>query len=255
MALCLAESIIERRGFDAEDQMQRYVRWWTSGHLSSTGRCFDIGNTVRGALERFRRTGEPFAGSTDRSSAGNGSIMRLAPIPIAFFLSGPQALHFCSESSRTTHATPAAVDACRYLGALILGALGGASKEEPLSPMYAPWPGVWSEHPLVPEIEAIARGSFRTKEPPAIRGSGYVVESLEAALWAFHRSDGFREGCLRAVNLGDDADTTAAVFGQMAGAHRGESAIPAEWRAKLARKELLHRYAETLVELAFDRDR
>ena len=82
------------------------------------------------------------------------------------------------------------------------------------SPRYAPVPGYWDEHPLTPEIDEIARGSFREREPPEIRGSGYVVRSLEAALWAFDRSESFREGCLLAVNLGDDADTTGAVFGQ-----------------------------------------
>src|SRR5438876_7013096 len=75
MALCLATSLIECRGFNAHDQMRRYVLWWREGYLSGTGRCFDIGNTVRDALHRFERTGEPFSGSTDPYSAGNGSLM------------------------------------------------------------------------------------------------------------------------------------------------------------------------------------
>jgi hypothetical protein len=103
------------------------------------------------------------------------------------------------------------------------------------------------------EIAAVARGSFRRREPPEIRGSGYVVESLEAALWALSRTDSFRDGALAAVNLGDDADTTGAVYGQLAGALYGEDGIPAEWRTKLALRETIERSAERLHELAADR--
>jgi len=84
MALCLADSPIACGGFNAADQMDRYVRWWREGYLSSNGECFDIGITVSDALSHYRRTGEPFAGSTDPYSAGNGSLMRLAPLPLFF---------------------------------------------------------------------------------------------------------------------------------------------------------------------------
>jgi ADP-ribosyl-[dinitrogen reductase] hydrolase len=249
MALCLAESLIEKRGFDAADQMQRYVRWWRHGHLSSTGHCFDIGGTTRDALARFERTGEAHAGSTVRSHAANGSLMRLAPVPL-FFWTSRDAIELSGRSSLTTHGSPLPVDACRYLGALIVGALRGATRDELLAPYYEPWPGCWDEHPLVPEIADIAAGSFRTKQPPAIRGTGYCVDALEAALWAFAASSDFRSGALLAVNLGDDADTTGAIYGQLAGAFYGESGIPLEWRLKLALKATLDRYAESLFQLS-----
>jgi ADP-ribosylglycohydrolase len=166
MALCLAESLVEEQGFDPADQMSRYLRWWREGHLSSSGACFDIGGTVSSALSRFELTGETFSGSTDPHSAGNGSIMRLAPVPL-FFASNPeQAIAMSAESSRTTHGTETAVDACRYLGALIVGALQGASKESLLSDRFTPVPGYWDAHPLCQEIDAIAGGSFKDKEPP-----------------------------------------------------------------------------------------
>ena len=92
----------------------------------------------------------------------------------------------------------------------------------------------------------MARGSFKRKEPPAIKGSGYVVKSLEAALWAFYKSNSFEEGCLLAVNLGDDADTTGAVYGQIAGAYYGAQAIPAHWRERLAMRELIENMADEL---------
>ncbi len=248
MALCLAESLIECRGFDPTDQLRRYVRWYRQGHLSSRGRCFDIGGTTSSALRQFEQTGEAYCGSADTYSAGNGSIMRLAPVPLFFAGDPREAVARAADSSRTTHGAVEAVNACRYLAALIVGALQGASKEELLSDHYAPAAGLWDEEPLAPRIAEIAAGSFRRREPPEIRGGGYVVHSLEAALWAFDRSSSFREGALLAVNLGDDADTTGAVFGQLAGAYHGEPGIPREWRDRLAMRELIASMAERLFE-------
>ncbi len=248
MALCLAESLIEQRGFDAADQMGRYVRWRSHGHLSSNGRCFDIGNTIAGALRRFEASGDPWAGSTDAYSAGNGSIMRLAPVPLFYAADAAQAIAMSGDSSRTTHGAAACIDACRYLGGLIVGALRGETKETLLAPFYHPMPGAtWQ---LDPAIAAIAAGSFARNAPPAIRGSGYVVASLEAALWAFHHSDTFAAGCLLAVHLGEDADTTAAVYGQLAGAYYGAASIPAAWRNRLAHADLITGFADRLHDLA-----
>jgi protein-tyrosine phosphatase len=160
------------------------------------------------------------------------------------------AIEFAAESSRTTHAAITAVDACRYFAALIVGALRGASKDELLLDHYSPVKDYWKKHPLCEEIRDIAGGSFRHKEPPAIIGSGYVVRSLEAALWAFHKCSDFREGCLLAANLADDADTTAAVYGQLAGAFYGEEEIPKEWLAKLAMRDRIEAYASRIFELS-----
>ena len=183
MALCLAESLIERGAFDPVDQLQRYTRWWRQGHLSSNGRCFDIGNATRAALARFERTGEAFCGSTDPYSAGNGSLMRLAPVAL-FYADRPlEAVLRAADSSRTTHAAEECVDACRYMAGLLVGALRGESQDGLLGKMFEPIAGIWNQHPLVPAIEEIASGSFRTKQPPAIQGSGHVVRSLEGALW------------------------------------------------------------------------
>ncbi|HEX7242238.1 MAG TPA: ADP-ribosylglycohydrolase family protein [Longimicrobiaceae bacterium] len=250
MALCLAESLIERRGFHPHDQLTRYLRWYRTGHLSSTGRCFDIGVTVGLALRRFESTGAAYCGSTDPSTAGNGSLMRLAPVPLFYSREPWAAIEWSGESSRTTHAAQAAVDACRYFGALLAGAVSGASKEEILGTMYAPLGGYWESHPLAPEVEEVARGSFRHREPPQIVGSGYVVRSLEAALWAFHTTDTFAAGCLRAANLGNDADTTAAVYGQLAGAFYGVRRIPSAWREQIAMRDLIERYATSLYQLS-----
>lgn len=248
MALCLAESLLACRGFDPIDQLQRYVRWWREGYLSSTGECFDIGNTTRQALSAFERTSEPFCGPTDANSAGNGSLMRLGPAPLFFARQPEDAIERAADSSRTTHGAQAAIDACRYFAGLIVGALQGVPKEQLLAPRFSPAPGLWERQPLCDEINEIAQGSFQRRNPPEIRGSGYVVHTLEAALWAFDRTDNFRDGCLRVVNLGDDADTTGAVFGQLAGAYYGECGIPSEWRARLHAHDMIASIADRICQ-------
>ncbi|MFN2196175.1 MAG: ADP-ribosylglycohydrolase family protein [Anaerolineales bacterium] len=252
MALCLADSLINQEGFDPQDQMERYLRWWHTGYWSSNGQAFDIGNTVRQALLRYQQDGDPYAGATDPYSAGNGSLMRLAPVVLFFAGQPEQALVHAALSSRTTHAAPAAVDACRYFAGLLLGALAGVPKHELLAENFSPVEGILDTNPLVPEIRAIAEGSFRYKMPPAIQGSGYVVKSLEAALWAFYHASDFRAGCLMAANLGDDADTTAAIFGQIAGAYYGLEGIPSEWLEKISLRPQIEEMADQLWLLAQD---
>jgi ADP-ribosyl-[dinitrogen reductase] hydrolase len=249
MALCLAESLVECHGMDAADQMQRFLRWYRDGHLSSTGTCFDVGGTTRRALRAFEKSGDPWQGGTDPAWIPNGSLMRLAPVPMFFAGDPARAIAAAAESSRTTHAAPIVVDACRYFAALLTGAFAGASKAQLLDDVYGDVLGYWNTQPLAPEIRAIAAGSFRTKQPPEIRGAGSATGALEAALWAFDRTSSFREACLLAVNLGDDADTTGAICGQIAGAYYGEDGIPAAWRAKLARWDVIDRLAEEVVQV------
>jgi ADP-ribosyl-[dinitrogen reductase] hydrolase len=246
MALCLASSLVERHGFDARDQMERYCKWADTGYLSSTGRCFDIGNTVASALRRFRQTGDPYAGSNAPHSAGNGSIMRLAPIPMFFFPDIDAAERFAAESSRTTHGAAECIDACRLLARIICRALSGKPKDEVALEDSKTFVG--SE-----KIVAIARGAYREKSREEIRGSGYVVDSLEAAMWCFIHADSFAEAILMAANLGDDADTTAAVCGQVAGAYYGAQQIPAAWLERLALRSEITGLADQLYSVNKER--
>jgi ADP-ribosylglycohydrolase len=239
MALCLAMSLLEKNGFDPKDQMDRYCRWWKEGYLSSNGGCFDIGNTVSDALRRYARTGDPIAGSTDPHSAGNGSIMRLAPVAMFYYPDIAAAIRYAAESSRTTHGAPECIDACRLLAGMICRALSEAAKEEILFGEAASFRGE-------AKITMIARGDYRNKSSEKIRGSGYVVESLEAALWCFRQTDTFEAAILKAANLGDDADTTAAICGQVAGAFYGESGIPEKWLAQLVMREEITALADRL---------
>jgi ADP-ribosyl-[dinitrogen reductase] hydrolase len=241
MALCLADSLIATGRFDPKDQMKRYCRWMDEGYLSSNGRCFDIGGTVRRALSRYKKTGEPFSGSTDPHSAGNGCIMRLAPIPMFFYPDRRAVIEMSGESSRTTHGAPECVEACRLFGGILYQVLTGAGKEDILLNHQV-------DRIMSNKIQAIAHGGYRTKNENQIRGSGYVAESLEAALWCFDRSGSFKEAILKAANLGDDADTTAAVCGQIAGAFYGEPGIPPKWLEKLALLETIRGMADSLFE-------
>ena len=250
MALCLADSLLEMRGFDARDQIKRYVRWWRTGYRSSTGYLFDIGIATSDALARFENSGDPWSGSTDPDSAGNGSIMRLAPVVLAYANSPPLVMKMSLDSSRTTHGAEEATDACRYFGGLIFLALSGQSKDAILSGTAALSAIGLGSDDLVPNVSEVASGSFKRKEPPEIEGAGYVVRSLEAALWAFHTTNNFEDGCLAAVNLGDDADTTAAVYGQIAGAHYGATGIPEGWLEKLYARDEIVVHADGLYELS-----
>ncbi|MDE0651580.1 MAG: ADP-ribosylglycohydrolase family protein, partial [Gammaproteobacteria bacterium] len=141
--------------------------------------------------------------------------------------------------------------ACRYFAGLLVGALRGVDKQTLLSGHYSPVEGLWDEAPLAPKIAAIADGSFKVKQPPEIRGTGYVVDTLEAVLWAFFHTDDFRDGALKVVNLGDDTDTTGAIFGQIAGAHYGAESIPTEWRQRLTMGAEIASMADRLRERAF----
>jgi ADP-ribosylglycohydrolase len=252
MALALADSIATV-GWDLDDQMRRYVRWWRAGAYSVNGTCFDIGITTRGALHRFEQHPDAMT-SGDRAdrASGNGSIMRLAPVPIRYAecFRGHLArlATLAGESSLPTHASATCVSACRYLAVVLSGLIHGVDRDEVLASDWEPLRRLRAAEPLHPDVDVVAGGSFRERQPPAIRGAGYVVQSLEAALWAFHDARDFREAVLRAVNLGDDADTTGAVCGQLAGACWGESGIPADWLAGLARKDLLESALQGLLQ-------
>jgi ADP-ribosyl-[dinitrogen reductase] hydrolase len=238
MALCLATSLVYKNGFDATDQMNRYCNWRSTGYMSSNGRCFDIGLTVATALKRYQVTGDPFAGDTDPHTAGNGALMRLAPVPMFYACNAAATWHDAGESTRTTHGAMEAIECSRLFAMLLRNALMGTPKKGLLH-FEAP-------EPFSGKVAAIARGEFLGKTGQQIRGSGYCVASLESALWAFFSTDSLEEAILAATNLGDDADTTAAICGQLAGAFYGEQAIPGEWLQKLVMREEIARLADEL---------
>lgn len=246
MALCLADSLISKRGHDALDQMTRYHRWREFGENSVTGSCFGIGRTVNASINRFVGTGEPNAGSRAYNTAGNGSIMRLAPVAIFYSPTKNIALNIAidkaKDSSIVTHAEPRTIEAYQIMAWLLFHIFDGANNKEKLFNDLAS-----AFTSLTPQSKSVASGSFLTKERYQIFGTGFVIDSLEAALWCFANSDGFEEGALLAANLGDDADTTAAVYGQLAGAFYGVDALPIHWLEKLAWRKKIEETAERLA--------
>ncbi len=238
MALCLAGSLIANEGsIHPKDLAERFVRWWKQGENSVTGRCFDIGNATRSALESFVRTGRP-EGSADPYSAGNGGIMRLAPVALVANGDAAKAASLARAQSRVTHAAPECLDAADVLTRVLTAGIEGQGHDALKAGAAA----------IVetPKVRAVAEGSWGVKDRNDIRSSGYVVDMLEAALWAVAQSKTFEEAILKAVNLGDDADTVGAVTGQIAGAIWGYSAIPDTWTRRLAWNEKLLAIASTL---------
>ena len=239
MALCLAASLIELKRFDPADQMARYGRWMREGYMSATGHCFDIGNTVRAALHRYAVTGNPYAGSVHPRTAGNGSIMRLAPVVIAHYRDREKVLSYAAESSRTTHGCEEAVESCRLFSVMLQAAMQAKDKA---SIIYEHGYASSSE-----KVNAIANAYYLTKSYDELSGKGYVISTLETALWCFHQAGSYQEAILMTVNVGDDADTTAAVCGQIAGAYYGYDGIPQSWRNALYMQAEIADMAEQLL--------
>ena len=233
MAVCLAESLLWVPTLDARDLMRRFRDWWREGVNSATGVCFDIGMTTRAAIARFERDGDPVAGDTDPRCAGNGSVMRLAPVAVRWWRDVARAEAVAQAQSRTTHGAAEAVDGCALLARSLCRLIAGEGKAA-LRVEEAGWVG---------PIQAVGRGIYAGKTADEIASTGYVTHTLEAAYWAVARSGNFEEAVLLAANLGGDADTVAAVTGQLAGALWGYGDIPLRWR------RLLHEY-ERLVGLA-----
>jgi ADP-ribosyl-[dinitrogen reductase] hydrolase len=241
MALCLGDSLLEK-GFDLHDQITKYVKWYREGYMSSNGRCFDIGIATREALSRFIAGGNPEAGSTNPRSAGNGCIMRLAPVPIMYADNIEEAARLSAEQSKTTHGATECIEASQLFGGILARTLqGGVSKTQSLVPEIKS-----SFQYSSARIQTIADGAYFEYDSLQIKGSGYVVDSLEAALWCFHITDNFKDAVLTAANLGDDADTTAAITGQIAGAYYGEAGIPQHWLDQIFMTKEIGEMAEQL---------
>lgn len=267
MALCLANSLVARRDYVPYDQLVRYKWWYRDGYMSSTGKCFDIGAATKKSLAEFEHRQKLFAekhgippdqldflsdsellkkfdvNCSDEGVAGNGALMRLAPVPLFFYQHPTYAVKYSGLSGKITHGDDKAYDACRYYGALIVAAVNGEKREHLLDKNFYDIHKEWfGNEPLHPDIENIARGSYQKKEGYAkgIRGKGYIVSALEAALWAFWSDEGsFETGVLAAINLGDDTDTTAAIYGQLAGAYHGYENLPKKWVEQVYAKKFI----------------
>ncbi len=245
MALCLAESLIERSGFDAADQLARYTRWQREGYLSATGQCLGITAASARALAAAQWRGRPLSESGDPAALESESLSRVAPIVLHFFARPEEAVALAADAARLTTHSPLVLDACRLLAAMLHAALRGESRERVLAPDRA----VFGAHPLREPVAAIlTRGLGAKYEPPAADGGALAV--LELARACLAGSANFREGALRAVNLGGDSDVIGAVYGQLAGAHYGLAGIPRAWRQALSQSELIVELGDGLLRSA-----
>ncbi|MEI7555685.1 ADP-ribosylglycohydrolase family protein [Candidatus Chlorohelix sp.] len=247
MTLCLAESLLECKGFDLHNQIKYYLRWFDEGYNSCKEYAFDRGGTIKLSFKHYKENPNAYE---PHPGAGNGSLMRIAPIPLLYRNNALLAVEMAGAMSRTTHGLEQATDACRYYAGLIFAALNGVDKEELLSANYCPVPGLWEKQPLHPEIAAIAEGEFKQVAPPPIKNNGYVTTSLKTALWGFYHGKDFKDGLLKVVNIGGDTDSTGAIYGSLAGAFYGEESIPENWRQKLAMKDKIQKLSEDLYQLA-----
>ncbi len=243
MALLLGESLLERAGFDGQDQVNRYVRWQREGYGSSTGQCVGISASVARALATALYRRQPFAGSHDPAQLDKDPLSRVAPVVMYFFSDPEAAIARAVEAARITAQAPMVLDCVRLLAAMLRQALAGRDKAAILRPPRESWESLNTR----PEVLAVYDGSYLRRMPPEITGGGHVVQALEAALWAFHRGESFREGALLAANLGRDCDVVASTYGQIAGAYHGVSAIPGIWRNSLMRQEVVIDTADRLL--------
>lgn len=236
MALCLAESLIKDPTLDTTDLLRRFTNWYRHGHNASTGRCFDIGNTTRTALRNFESDGST-VNNTHFMDAGNGSIMRLSPAVIANYDNEAEAIRVSKLQSETTHASKNCTDSCEAMALLILNAIYADNKDRIVSIDIK---DQWSD-----DVKDIFSRLEVTRDE--VSSSGYVIHTLHAALWCIRQTDNFKDAILLATNLGDDADTVAAVTGQIAGAFYGLSGIPIDWVEKLYESERFIQLTEELI--------
>lgn len=243
MALCLAETYINRGFCDTDFFREKLIDWYKNGHNSSNGTCFDIGNATRFALEQVICNGPDWVGNTSPDSAGNAALIRHAPVAIFRRKSFIDGWRDASIQSMATHSAPESINACQFFNIVLHYLLNGYSKEEAFSP---------HKMSALVRILIINAGEYKSKSRDQIRSTGYVIDTLEAALWAVWHTDNFKDAILLAANLADDADSVAATAGQLAGALYGFSGIPKEWRDKIVYKDKIIDFAEKIFTLSPD---
>ncbi|OUJ72934.1 ADP-ribosylglycohydrolase family protein [Hymenobacter crusticola] len=251
LTFCLAESLCH--GYDLSDLSRRFINWYDHGYWTAHGVMFDVGITTREAIQRLKAAPDVLAaGRTDEYSNGNGALMRI--LPLAF--SQPDALlqvrfQLIQEVSALTHGHIRSAVACLLYLEIAAHLQAGLSPANAYERLCQEAPSKLYELQIpaheADKFELVLSGRLADVPQTAINSSGYVLHTLEAALWCLLRHETYAETVLAAVNLGDDTDTTGAVAGGLAGLSYGEAAIPAEWLQVLVRRsdieDLSHRLA------------
>jgi len=241
MLLCLASSLKECRGFEPIDQLNKYCDWKRNGYMSSSDDkwLYDIGSTTNYALNLFTRdrgTTRQYYGSTNPQMSGNGGIMRLAPVAVMYWYDHLLAGEYAALSSKTTHASVECLDAARMLGQVLALMLQG--KEIKLE----------EDQFTSIAVRALAAGEYKSKSRDQIKTSGYVIHSLEAALWALHVTASYEEGIMLLAVMGGDVDTVCCIYGALAGAKYGLTSIPSRWVNALQKPNMVRDVIYGLVD-------
>ena len=248
MTLCLAHSLITQKGFNLKNQTEQYIKWFLDGFMSHNGKAIGIGYTTLLSLTLYIKTKKIYTILTDEKYSGNGSLMRVLPVILFFAHDIEKAVYYSGESSKNTHGSQIAIDACRYFAYIICKIIHGTTKEEIKSKEFKQQTiDFFNKKPLHKKVEKIIEGEYFEKNTDEIKSTGYVVDTLESALWSFITTDNFETALLKAVNLGDDADTVGSITGQIAGVYYGYNQIPNRWTKNIAKKEWLKSISHKLI--------
>ncbi len=236
MTLCLAQSIIDCKTIDKQDNLEKYSRWYRHGYMSSKDYCFDIGAQTKYSILSYTQHKTIICPLSERKHSGNGGIMRISPVPIFYHKKKIQyCINACEESSITTHSSKICRDSAKYIGCILHLLINGITRDKVIKKAQK----YFKRSELCSEILDIYDGKYLVKERKDISSSGYVIHTLEASLYSFFKFDTFEESLLFSVNLGDDADTVGCVTGMICGAYYGINTIPKKWLDTLHKKELL----------------
>jgi len=249
LLLCTAEALID--GFDLKRIADLFTRWFYKAHWTPEGLVFDVGNATRESIERLARGTSPEqAGAADERSNGNGSLMRILPVALRFAQSPPdELLEYLHFASCLTHRHPRSQMACGFYGLMVAGLLEGKNPADAYRHAVHSLATLCNESPYKNELshfDRILNGNLAELDESDIRSGGYVIDTLEASIWCLLTTSSFTEAVLKAVNLGDDTDTTGCVTGGLAGIWYGLSAVREDWLSAIARRgdigELFARY-------------
>lgn len=236
MSLLIAESLLEKGRFVATDIAKRFQHW------SRTAK--DVGVQTTAVVNMARYTDDPercssrYHADNPDSSAGNGALMRCAPIALFYLNSLEHVVEFSRSCARVTHSDARAQSSCVILNTWIRAAILNGIQD-----------GRAEAFALLEQSELAAwkkLANIETYNERDIASSGYTVHTLEAAAWSFLTTESYEEAIVRAANLGDDADTVAAVCGALAGAYYGYSAIPGRWTRQLQNEAQIREIALAL---------
>ncbi len=251
LTFCLADCLCD--GFSLQAIADAFCRWYYEQEWTARGRVFDIGVTTQMAIEKLRSRMSPLqSGDTVERSNGNGSLMRI--LPMAYLhktVDLPNLIHRVHQVSGITHAHPRSQMACGIYICIAIALLEGANLEDSYTIGLDQAETISQAFPYILEkhhFERIFSRKIAALPIESINSEGYVIDTLEAALWCLLTTSSYPEAVLKAVNLGEDTDTTAAVTGGLAGIYYGTENIPSEWINGIARQQDIKDLAARLEE-------